>query len=127
MFFSFQGTIVLPNIASSLYDPEHWETPRQFNPGHFLDKDGNFVSQEAFLPFSIGKCTDSTSIHGLDDYRVVTVELRCLLKICWSFILKLFVENSAKTNMIISSNVSQSNSKHLFYWNKLVCGKSEMS
>ncbi|XP_065530463.1 cytochrome P450 2J4-like isoform X2 [Lathamus discolor] len=49
-----KGTIVLPNIASSLYDPEHWETPRQFNPGHFLDKDGNFVSREAFLPFSIG-------------------------------------------------------------------------
>uniref|UniRef100_A0A8C0EMZ9 Uncharacterized protein n=1 Tax=Bubo bubo TaxID=30461 RepID=A0A8C0EMZ9_BUBBB len=49
-----KGTIVLPNIASSLYDPEQWETPRQFNPGHFLDKDGNFVSQEAFLPFSVG-------------------------------------------------------------------------
>ncbi|KAJ7402741.1 hypothetical protein BTVI_83781 [Pitangus sulphuratus] len=48
-----KGTIVLPNIASSLYDPEQWETPRQFNPGHFLDKDGNFVSQEAFLPFSV--------------------------------------------------------------------------
>ncbi|NXR98955.1 CP2J2 protein, partial [Oxylabes madagascariensis] len=50
-----KGTIVLPNIASSLYDPEQWETPRQFNPGHFLDKDGNFVAQEAFLPFSIGQ------------------------------------------------------------------------
>ncbi|KFQ63676.1 Cytochrome P450 2J2, partial [Pelecanus crispus] len=49
-----KGTIVFPNIASSLYDPEQWETPRQFNPGHFLDKDGNFASQEAFLPFSIG-------------------------------------------------------------------------
>ncbi|NXI97972.1 CP2J6 protein, partial [Psophia crepitans] len=49
-----KGTIVLPNIPSSLYDPEQWETPRQFNPGHFLDNDGNFVSQEAFLPFSIG-------------------------------------------------------------------------
>ncbi|NXY35082.1 CP2J6 protein, partial [Pomatorhinus ruficollis] len=49
-----KGTIVLPNIASSLYDPEQWQTPRQFNPGHFLDKDGNFVAQEAFLPFSIG-------------------------------------------------------------------------
>uniref|UniRef100_A0A7M4FYF1 Cytochrome P450 2J6-like n=1 Tax=Crocodylus porosus TaxID=8502 RepID=A0A7M4FYF1_CROPO len=49
-----KGTIVLPNIASSLYDPEQWKSPRQFNPGHFLDKDGNFVSQEAFLPFSAG-------------------------------------------------------------------------
>lgn len=47
-----QGTIILPNLASVLYDPEHWETPRQFNPGHFLDKDGNFVVNEAFLPFS---------------------------------------------------------------------------
>ena len=37
-----------------LYDPECWETPQQFNPGHFLDKDGNFVANEAFLPFSAG-------------------------------------------------------------------------
>uniref|UniRef100_A0A8C6ZAU4 Uncharacterized protein n=1 Tax=Nothoprocta perdicaria TaxID=30464 RepID=A0A8C6ZAU4_NOTPE len=42
------------NIDSVLSDPEKWETPRQFNPGHFLDKDGNFVNREAFLPFSIG-------------------------------------------------------------------------
>ncbi|NXU51191.1 CP2J5 protein, partial [Turnix velox] len=49
-----KGTIILPNIASVLYDPEQWETPRQFNPAHFLDKEGNFVSREAFLPFSAG-------------------------------------------------------------------------
>ncbi|XP_035190982.1 cytochrome P450 2J6-like isoform X2 [Oxyura jamaicensis] len=49
-----KGTIVLPNIASVLYDPEHWETPREFNPGHFLDKEGNFKNREAFLPFSAG-------------------------------------------------------------------------
>ncbi|GAB1300108.1 Cytochrome P450, family 2, subfamily ab, polypeptide 1 [Apodemus speciosus] len=51
---SSQGTIILPNLASVLYDPECWETPHQFNPGHFLDKDGNFVANEAFLPFSAG-------------------------------------------------------------------------
>ncbi|NXK76011.1 CP2J2 protein, partial [Amazona guildingii] len=49
-----KGTIVIPNIASVLYDPEQWETPREFNPGHFLDKEGNFVPREAFLPFSAG-------------------------------------------------------------------------
>ncbi|NXG30978.1 CP2J2 protein, partial [Dromaius novaehollandiae] len=49
-----KGTIIMPNIASVLYDPEQWETPRQFNPGHFLDKDGNFINREAFLPFSAG-------------------------------------------------------------------------
>ncbi|KFP33958.1 Cytochrome P450 2J6, partial [Colius striatus] len=49
-----KDTIVIPSIASALYDPEQWETPRQFNPGHFLDKEGNFIPREAFLPFSAG-------------------------------------------------------------------------
>uniref|UniRef100_A0A8C2TSH5 Uncharacterized protein n=1 Tax=Coturnix japonica TaxID=93934 RepID=A0A8C2TSH5_COTJA len=50
-----KDTIVLVNIDSVLTDPEKWETPDQFNPEHFLDKDGNFVHREAFLPFSIGQ------------------------------------------------------------------------
>ncbi|MEE6513552.1 hypothetical protein FKM82_021289 [Ascaphus truei] len=49
-----QGAIVLPNLSSVLYDPEYWETPREFNPKHFLDTEGNFVAKEAFLPFSAG-------------------------------------------------------------------------
>ncbi|NXA78875.1 CP2J6 protein, partial [Thryothorus ludovicianus] len=49
-----KNTIVLANIDSVLADPGKWETPDQFNPGHFLDKDGNFVKREAFLPFAIG-------------------------------------------------------------------------
>uniref|UniRef100_A0A8C3R0Q9 CP2DG protein n=1 Tax=Cyanoderma ruficeps TaxID=181631 RepID=A0A8C3R0Q9_9PASS len=49
-----KNTIVLANIDSVLADPGKWETPDQFNPGHFLDQDGNFVNREAFLPFAIG-------------------------------------------------------------------------
>ncbi|XP_010715114.1 cytochrome P450 2J2-like [Meleagris gallopavo] len=49
-----KGTIIMANIDSTLFDPEYWETPHQFNPGHFLDKDGNFVIREAFLAFSAG-------------------------------------------------------------------------
>ncbi|XP_074046214.1 cytochrome P450 2J2-like [Macrotis lagotis] len=49
-----KGTVILPNLASVLYDPDCWETPWQFNPGHFLDGDGNFVINEVFLPFSAG-------------------------------------------------------------------------
>ncbi|KFP83668.1 Cytochrome P450 2J6, partial [Apaloderma vittatum] len=49
-----KNTTILANIDSVLSDPGKWETPDQFNPGHFLDKDGNFVNREAFLPFSIG-------------------------------------------------------------------------
>ncbi|XP_068001285.1 cytochrome P450 2J6-like isoform X1 [Melanerpes formicivorus] len=49
-----KGTLIMANIDSTLFDPEYWETPHQFNPGHFLDKDGNFVTREAFLAFSAG-------------------------------------------------------------------------
>lgn len=49
-----EGTTVLPNLSSVLRDPEHWETPREFNPSHFLDEGGNFLAKEAFLPFSAG-------------------------------------------------------------------------
>ncbi|NWR58156.1 CP2J6 protein, partial [Bucorvus abyssinicus] len=48
------NTIVLPNLDSVLVDPGKWETPDQFNPGHFLDRDGNFINRDAFLPFSAG-------------------------------------------------------------------------
>lgn len=49
-----QGTPVLPLLSSVLLDKTQWETPGQFNPGHFLDADGHFVQREAFLPFSAG-------------------------------------------------------------------------
>ncbi|KAG9493870.1 hypothetical protein GDO78_001634, partial [Eleutherodactylus coqui] len=50
-----QGTIILPNLSSVLYDSKHWETPYKFNPKHFLDEDGTFVTNDAFLPFSSGQ------------------------------------------------------------------------
>ncbi|MEE6516681.1 hypothetical protein FKM82_026355 [Ascaphus truei] len=49
-----KDTMILPNLDSVLHDPQHWETPNQFNPNHFLDKYGNFFMNEAFLPFSAG-------------------------------------------------------------------------
>ncbi|XP_063162402.1 cytochrome P450 2J5-like isoform X2 [Candoia aspera] len=49
-----KGAILLPDLRSVLLDPEHWETPEEFNPNHFLDKEGNFVLKEAFLPFGAG-------------------------------------------------------------------------
>uniref|UniRef100_A0A8C6VNH9 Uncharacterized protein n=1 Tax=Naja naja TaxID=35670 RepID=A0A8C6VNH9_NAJNA len=35
-----KGTIIVPELRSVLLDPEQWETPEEFNPNHFLDKDG---------------------------------------------------------------------------------------
>lgn len=50
-----QGVAVVPNLTSVLFDKDEWETPHIFNPGHFLDKDGNFVKPNAFIPFSAGE------------------------------------------------------------------------
>ncbi|KAK9401393.1 cytochrome P450 2J5-like [Crotalus adamanteus] len=50
-----KSTMILPDLRSVLLDPEQWETPEEFNPNHFLDKDGKFMEREEFLPFGIGK------------------------------------------------------------------------
>ncbi|KAJ6651975.1 hypothetical protein lerEdw1_015872 [Lerista edwardsae] len=50
-FFIPKGAVIIPDLRSVLLDPKEWETPNEFNPHHFLDKDGHFVQREAFLPF----------------------------------------------------------------------------
>ncbi|XP_032903285.1 cytochrome P450 2K6-like [Amblyraja radiata] len=54
-YFLPKGTYVIPLLASVLYDKSQWETPDEFNPGHFLDAAGKFVKRDAFIPFSIGR------------------------------------------------------------------------
>ncbi|XP_070801782.1 cytochrome P450 2J4-like [Pituophis catenifer annectens] len=57
-FYIPKGSIIVPDLRSVLLDPMQWETPDKFNPNHFLDRDGNFVAREEFLPFGAGarKC-----------------------------------------------------------------------
>ncbi|KAJ8376312.1 hypothetical protein SKAU_G00068920 [Synaphobranchus kaupii] len=50
-----KGTMVLATLMSVLFDESEWETPHTFNPGHFLDAEGNFRRRDAFMPFSAGK------------------------------------------------------------------------
>ncbi|XP_040211117.1 cytochrome P450 2C3-like [Rana temporaria] len=50
-----KGTIIIPFLTSVLNDPSQWDTPEQFNPGHFLDEEGQFRNRVAFMPFSAGK------------------------------------------------------------------------
>ncbi|XP_041661305.1 cytochrome P450 2K1-like [Cheilinus undulatus] len=53
--FIKKGTTVYPLLSSVLFDESEWATPHTFNPAHFLDKDGKFVKQDAFMPFSAGR------------------------------------------------------------------------
>ncbi|KAG7242878.1 hypothetical protein INR49_018133, partial [Caranx melampygus] len=54
-YFIKKGTTVFPLLTSVLYDESEWESPRTFNPSHFLDEDGNFIRRDAFMPFSAGR------------------------------------------------------------------------
>ncbi|XP_028300140.1 cytochrome P450 2J2-like isoform X1 [Gouania willdenowi] len=54
-YFIPKGTAVNIILASVLMDENKWETPKTFNPEHFLDSEGRFCKREAFLPFSAGK------------------------------------------------------------------------
>ncbi|KAM6913382.1 cytochrome P450 2K1-like [Lycodopsis pacificus] len=54
-YFIKKGTPVFPLLTSVLWDESEWESPRTFNPAHFLDKDGKFVKRDAFMPFSAGQ------------------------------------------------------------------------
>ncbi|KAI8493797.1 cytochrome P450 2 sub U member 1 [Branchiostoma belcheri] len=48
-----KGTQVLLNLYSLHMDPAYWPDPDRFDPGRFLDAEGNVINKpESFLPFS---------------------------------------------------------------------------
>lgn len=53
-----QGTIIIPNLSSVMFEEGQWKYPHKFNPENFLDEKGEFVKPDAFVPFSTGLRSD---------------------------------------------------------------------
>ncbi|XP_066288849.1 cytochrome P450 2U1-like [Branchiostoma lanceolatum] len=51
-----EGTKVLMNLYSVHMDPAYWPDPERFDPGRFLDAEGNVINKpESFMPFGGGR------------------------------------------------------------------------
>ncbi|XP_014672812.1 PREDICTED: cytochrome P450 2D28-like [Priapulus caudatus] len=49
------GTDIFANFTAILNDPKYFPEPQKFRPERHLDERGDFVQNEALIPFSIGR------------------------------------------------------------------------
>lgn len=59
-----QGTFVIPLLVSAHRDPTQFKDPDHFNPTNFLDDQGEFQNNDAFMPFAPGLGWEGGKLGG---------------------------------------------------------------
>jgi len=55
-FFIKKGTLIMGNIYSAHYNPDHWNEPEIFRPERFLSPSGEKIKNPPqFIPFEVGR------------------------------------------------------------------------
>nr|pir cytochrome P450 enzyme, CYP330A1 enzyme - green crab, common shore crab [Carcinus maenas]AAQ93009.1 cytochrome P450 CYP330A1 [Carcinus maenas] len=50
-----KGTWLLANLDDALRSSEYWKNSLEFDPQNFLDENGKYKKNDAFMPFGVGK------------------------------------------------------------------------
>ncbi|TKS73756.1 Cytochrome P450 2D15 [Collichthys lucidus] len=78
-----KGTTIIPNLSSVLSEEGQWKSPHEFDPENFLNKKGEFVKPEAFMPFSTGPRMCLGEALARMELFLITVTLLRRFKFIW--------------------------------------------
>lgn len=54
--------MVITSLSSALHDNKEFPNPKRFDPGYFLDRNGNFKKTDYFILFSAGNTNSFSCI-----------------------------------------------------------------